>query len=368
MADQLIYDALPDYAVSPGDYISEWLDDHGVKAAELARRLDVTPKHVSELLSAKAAVSPTVALGLERVTGIPAKFWNETEAFYRSELARLAENKKLAAQYDLARRFPLPYLRTWKYIKAPVRDTAGTVRELLEIFRIASLSAFDASWAHSKVAYRKAALMNDKTYERATWLALGEKAANIDDLPEFDKEGLKALIPQIRALTTQPDPVAAVGEVEEWLRGVGVALCLIPPIPGFGVYGATRWINGHPVVQLSVRGKTDDQLWFTLFHELGHVLLHGQKSVFMQGKGISEGAASKDEIEADDYASRTLIPMEYRAKLPTSRNIAAVRQLASELGIAPSIVLGQAQHLTKDYGWGHNLKITLEWDNGENEE
>ena len=42
---------LHNYAVSPGDHIAEWLDDQGINAAELARRLDVTPKHVSELLS-----------------------------------------------------------------------------------------------------------------------------------------------------------------------------------------------------------------------------------------------------------------------------------------------------------------------------
>ena len=102
---------LPDYAVSPGDHIKEWLDDHGINAAELARRLDVTPKHVSELLSGKAPLSATVALGLERVTGIPARIWNRFEAGYREDLARLAETDRLAAQYEQAKRFPLKYLR-----------------------------------------------------------------------------------------------------------------------------------------------------------------------------------------------------------------------------------------------------------------
>lgn len=84
----------PDYAVSPGDHIEEWLDDQGINAAELARRLDVTPKHVSELLSGKAPLSATVALGLERVTGIPARIWNRFEAGYREDLARLAERRE----------------------------------------------------------------------------------------------------------------------------------------------------------------------------------------------------------------------------------------------------------------------------------
>lgn len=351
--------ALPNYAVSPGEHIQEWLEDQGLNAAELARRLNVTPKHVSELLSGKAPLSATLAIGLERVTGIPARLWNSFEAGYREDLARLAEEATLAAQFERAKLFPLAYMRKWKFITAAARDRAGTVRELLPILGIGHLDAFDAAWVHSKVAYRKAALDGDKTYERATWLALGEQHARVDELPDFDREGLESLIADLRALTASTNPVAAIVEAESLLRDVGVALCLIPPIPGFGVHGATRWIAGHPVVQLSVRGKKDDQLWFTLFHELGHVLLHDHKTVFLQG------ADDRLEVEADAYASRTLVPDEYRDRLPAKRNIAAVRDLAAGLGIAPSIVLGQAQKLTGDFAWGHELKITLEWDSGD---
>lgn len=350
--------ALPNYAVSPGEHIQEWLDDHSLNAAELARRLSVTPKHVSELLSGKAPLSATVAIGLERVTGIPARLWNSFEAGYREDLARLAEEATLAAQFDRAKLFPLAYLRKWKFITAAARDKAGTVRELLPILGIGHLDAFDAAWVHSKVAYRKAGLDGDKTYERATWLALGEQHARVDELPNFDREGLESLIANLRGLTASTNPVAAIAEAESLLRDVGVALCLIPPIPGFGVHGATRWIAGHPVVQLSARGKKDDQLWFTLFHELGHVLLHDHRTVFFQGSD------DHFEAEADAYAARTFVPAEYRDHLPAGRNIAAVRDLAARLGIAPSIVLGQAQKLTGDYAWGHELKITLEWGPG----
>lgn len=346
---------LPDYAVAPGEFIQEWLEQNDVNAAELARRLDVTPKHVSELLSGKAPLSATLSLALERVTGTPAKLWNRSEALYREDLARLAEGERLEAQYDQAKRFPLAYLRKYGVLVASSRDRAGTVRELLQLFKISSLDAYEATWGHSKVAYRKVTVVNDKSYERATWMALGEREARIDELPDFDRDGLEGLIPNLRALTAQPNPVESLEEAKELLRAVGVAFSLVPPIPGFGVYGATRWIADHPVVQLSVRGKTDDQLWFTLFHELGHVLLHGHKAVFMQG---SEG---REEDEADEFASRTLIPQEFVERLPTTRNILAVQELATELGIAPSIVLGQAQRLTRDYKWGHALKIGLQW-------
>ena len=82
---------LPNYAVSPGEHIQEWLLDHGVDAPEFARRLDVTQKDVSELLAGRAPLSAAVALGLERVTGVPARMWNAFESGYREDLARLAE-------------------------------------------------------------------------------------------------------------------------------------------------------------------------------------------------------------------------------------------------------------------------------------
>ena len=66
MKETQTYDALPDYTVAPGDHIREWLDEEEISAAELARRLNVTPKHVSELLSGKAPLSASVALGLDR--------------------------------------------------------------------------------------------------------------------------------------------------------------------------------------------------------------------------------------------------------------------------------------------------------------
>ena len=292
--------ALPDYAVSPGDFIQEWLDENGVNAAELARRLDVTPKHVSELLSGKAPLSASLSIALERVTGTPARLWNRTEAIYREDLARLAECEKLEAQYDEAKLFPLSYLRKFGFLTATAKDKVGTVRELLQLLRIGDLGAVEATWLNPKVAYRKTKLNTDKSYEQAMWLALGEHAAGSEELPDFDREGLERLIPKLRSLTAEPNPVESLDKVKELLNEVGVAFALIPPIPGFGVYGATRWIAEHPLVQLSVRGKSDDQLWFTLFHELGHVLLHGHKTLFVQG---GEG---KEEDEADNFASRTL--------------------------------------------------------------
>lgn len=72
------------HVVTTGDFIAEWMEDEGINSGELARRLAVAPKHVSELLAGKAPLSHSVALALARVTGIPARLWVMYESGYRA--------------------------------------------------------------------------------------------------------------------------------------------------------------------------------------------------------------------------------------------------------------------------------------------
>jgi HTH-type transcriptional regulator/antitoxin HigA len=348
----------PDYIVTTGDFIAEWMDDEGINAAELARRLGVTRKHVSELLSGKAPLSHPLALALERVTGISARIWNQYESGYRADLARRGEVHELDCQYERAKAFPLAYLRRWQHITASAKDRAGTVRQLLAVLGVASFDAFDDTWSHGNVAYRRAAVGRDDTPALATWLALAERHHDgLSVVPQFDRASLESLFPRLRALTAE-DPNTAIDEAVMCLRDVGVILCFIPAVPGLGIYGATRWVNRRPVIQLSFRGKSDDQFWFTLFHELGHVLLHNEKDLYLLG------AQTEAETEVNAFATETLIPAAYSDRLPRRRDIAAVQALAGELGIAPSLVLGQAQRLTGDFKWGHQLKRKLDFVNG----
>ena len=344
-----------EYAVPAGDFIAEWMEDEGVNAAELARRLGVTPKHVSEVLSAKAPLSHRMALALERVTGISARLWNLYESGYRSAIARAANDVDLAEQYEQAKRFPLAYLRECGYVTASQHDHAGTVRELLEILGVASLDAFWDTWSHGSVAYRRSAVGRDDAPALAVWLALAERHHDgLADVPDFDRPALESLLSSLRALT-RGAPGPAVEHAVERLRDVGVVLCFIPPVPGLGIHGATRWIYGNPVIQLSVLWKSDDQLWFTLFHELAHVLLHSNRELYVNG------SHNEEEEQANQFASDLLIPPQYTSRLPRTRDIGAIRALAEELGVAPSIVLGRAQRLTKDYAWGHGLKHKFEF-------
>lgn len=197
---------------------------------------------------------------------------------------------------------------------------------------------------------------HDHAPKLAIWLALAERHHDgIDEVGSFDRKALESLLPRLRALT-RAEPATAIRDATDLLRGVGVVLCLIPAVPGLGIHGATRWLRGRPVIQLSMLRRSDDQLWFTLFHEIGHVLLHSENGLFLNGESTAA------ESEADDFAASTLVPAEFEPRLPRKRDIRAIEELAEEIGVAPGIVLGRAQHATRDYAWGHSLKRTIEFE------
>ena len=122
----------------------------------------------------------------------------------------------------------------------------------------------------------------------------------------------------------------------------GVALVFVPEIPGARAWGVTHWLSpDKAVLQLSLRGETDDHLWFAFFHEAAHILLHPKRDIFVEPHGTPD---SREE-EANRFASDFLIPppaWQLVAHTPP-RSAAEVQAIAKRIGIAPGILVGRLQ-------------------------
>ena len=98
----------------------------------------------------------------------------------------------------------------------------------------------------------------------------------------------------------------------------GVAVVFVPAPPGCRVSGATQWLSpDRALIALSLRHKTSDHLWFTLFHEAGHILKHGKKATFVDGL---DAVHEEHETEADRFAADQLIPPAAAQKLQGLRS------------------------------------------------
>jgi HTH-type transcriptional regulator/antitoxin HigA len=221
------------------------------------------------------------------------------------------------------------------------------------------VAAWDGVYASLECEFRQSTAHEVKPGAVAAWLRLGEIAAREVRCAPFDARGLRSALPELRALTSE-SPEVFVPKIQAICAAYGVAVVFVEEIEGARASGAMRWLTpDKALIQLSFRYKTDDHLWFTFFHEIGHVLLHGKTDLWIED-GISSKGNSK-EIEADRFSSNLLIPSSATPDLRKLKSKSAVVDFARRMGIAPGIVVGRLQY---DDIWlpsnGNGLKRKLD--------
>src|SRR5437867_2919060 len=330
----------PDIAIPPGETLAETLDALGLTQAELARRAGRPVQAISEILQGKKEITPETALELERVLGVPAHVWIRLEADYRIVKARLVDRERLKAGVSLAERYPYREMAKLGWVPS-LTDPLARVEALLRFFGVASLRQVPDPC--SVVAWRRAQTTTSCSGTLAAWLRQGEIQAQQIATEPFDADGLTEVLPVLRSLTRE-NPEEFQPKLQKILTQRGIVLVLVPELPKTGAHGATRWLGAKAVMQLSIRCRWADIFWFTLFHELGHILRHGRKETFIE---FDQDREDEREREADAFASRHLIPEPaYKTfvseKAPFSA--ALVSTFATEVGVHPGIVVGRLQH------------------------
>jgi addiction module HigA family antidote len=331
----------PDVAVPPGETLAETLEVRGMSQAELARRMGRPVQAINEIVRGGKALTAETALQLEKVLGTPAHVWTRLEADYRFNLARLAQRDGLKEQVADASRYPYSSMAELGWVER-TRSATRRVEELQRFFGVATLRQVPQLVG---VAFRRSRKVKSSAEALAAWLRQGDREAEAIRTGPFDAEQLRHHLGEVRAMTLQ-DPEDFEPRLRDLLASVGVTLVLVPHLPKTGASGATRWQGRKAIVQLSLRYKWEDVFWFSLFHELGHVLLHPRGEVFIRWE--SDGGDAK-EREADGFASCQLIPQaEYERFVAKGQAghfpEVTVRAFARQQGIAPSVVVGRLQH------------------------
>ena len=338
------------YVVPTYEYLQEWLDDSGMTRAELARRLDVSPKHVTKLL-AGAPLTADLAARLELVSGVPARIWLQYETQYRADVVRLSHASQFAAEAEYLKEFPLSLLRKKGIVTATMRNPGAVALELLAFFRVATTYALRTHVQGQQVAFRQAMAYDVRTPALSTWLRLVELEEDVEErasLPAFDDAKLSAALVHLRALSAEPKPESFGDDLVSILHESGVQLIFVPDIAGARVFGATKWRDGRPIVALSTRGRDDAQFWFTLFHELGHVQLHRDSKTHVNPGPRDQLDPAEDA--ADAFANDHLLPGVTAERLGVVRSKDDVVRLAQSVGVSPGVVMGRLWH---DKYWPH---------------
>jgi HTH-type transcriptional regulator/antitoxin HigA len=347
----------------PGNSLLDTLDALGMSQAELAGRSGLAQKTVNLIINGKAPITEGTALALERVLGTPGRFWLARESKYREHLARREEDVLNQRHADWARRFPYKQMADLGWVE-PVSNAGGKAWHLLRFFGVSNQDCWRKMWATPQAVFRQSARAGKKPEIVSAWLRRGELKAQENNVAAFDERAFQEVIHLLRALTNEPDPNVFMREISERCAGAGVRFLLVRELPSLGVYGATRWLAGAPVIQQSLLLKTHDHFWFTFFHEAKHVLQKVKKRIFIEGDKLAQQDVKREE-EANRFAAELLLPAALYKPFVEQGDFSAraIRALAKSVDIHPGIVVGRLQR-EQHIGYGGpagRLTIRFKW-------
>lgn len=350
----------PDWALHPGEHLEEYLEERNWSQAEFARLSGMSTKLVSEIISGKNPVTPETALKLERVLGLKAYIWTGLQSDWDLHQARRDPKQISESDREWIGRQPVAELKRCGVVDRD-GDEFDILHDLTAFFRIGTPSAYAARVSSVAVHHRKGGEKGEVRDEYVfAWLMLGEWKARMMNLPTYNREKFIQAVHLIRELTVEGARVFE-PEMKRLCGEAGVALIFEPGFPKTKLFGSARWVDGtKPVIQMSLRMKSNDHFWWTFFHECGHVILHEGQDFADDSSGVGNDV----ESEANAFAEQVLIGSErldrFAAMRPSSK--AQVRRFARDVGVHPGIIVGMLQHRNiVPYRFMNDLKTKIEF-------
>ncbi len=339
----------PNYAIHPGETLKEKLEEITMSSKELAIRTSKPTKTISEVINGKSSITPEMAVQFEQVLKIRASFWIQSQANYNEIIAKQKQEKDIKESEKWANKFPYVEMTQLGWIKS-ARKINEKTKELLGYFNISKSSSWYKIYIQSKlrINFRISLKYEKDPFALSAWLFQGEKSAQKMLAPSYNKNILKEKLSILKQIMVN-NPNNLYSKIQSTCRDAGVKIVFTTLLPKTVISGVARWIKNNPVIQISDRYKRYDIFWFTLFHEIGHIILHSnKKNIFIDDiNNINNiNKENKQEKEANNFAVKCLLNdeeyYEIVEELKSGKNIIDIIKLfANKFDTHPDIIIGR---------------------------
>lgn len=331
-----------EFIIHPGETLKEILEDREMTQRELAIRTDVTEAHVSKIVNGQKSISVGYAKKLEYALNIESSFWINLQANYDRELADFEEVNNISSE-ELTILKSLgditDYLKEMDFLET---DAHGPIL-VIHLRRLLNISCLQRIPEISQAgAYRLATAANIDPYVLFTWLRMCDL---INAKQKVSKAlGLKELknkIPDIKKLMFK-DAVGIEDTLKDYLGECGIKFSIVKHFKGAPIQGVIKRNTDNTLsLIMTNRRKFADIFWFTLFHEIGHILNGDIKD------RLIDYELNEDEVErkADGFASNTLIDAAAYAEFVSKGDysLPSIRGFSNKLNLPSFILIGRLQ-------------------------
>lgn len=337
----------PFISLGPGQYIKDFLEDRGWSQEELAELIDLSPKQLSQIINDKVRITIETARLLGKAFETSAELWINLDTQYRLSID--SDSKKEHAterKLKIIKRMPASEI-----IKKGWFPGEKTAEGYENLYRSIWSTDPDDNSVYEKSRHTYCAWQKKDTSEYTnnytlTWKKVAEiKSKNIK-VSKYDKKKLEDIACRYSRYTAMKDGVARfVADLNE----AGIKFFVLSHVSKTYLDGACFFHEDNPVIVFTGRYDRVDNFWFTLAHEIAHVLLHLDKKkcdAFLDDI-VDRVDGDEREKEADAKAEEMLRVGEIFQKAQPYLNYFSeikLKEIADELQIEESVILGVLQY------------------------
>lgn len=326
----------------PGEFLADELEARGWTQTEFAEIINRPQKLVNDIIHAKRGVTPETATDFAAALGTSAQLWMNLESAWQLSKVE-ARDDSISRAAAIRQRFPVREMTKRGWI-----PLASTPQELEQNI----CSYFEIKSANDNIVFRHAARRNykedDVTTTQWAWIFRVNQLASSLRLKPYSEKAFREKLPELERLMTEPEEIRHVPRI---LAESGIRLVIVEPIPGSEIQGVCFWINGNPVVGLTLKGDQIDKFWFDLWHEIEHVLAgDGKEEIILEDFDETNPNLSEIEKRANERAAQRCVPQsEMKNFILRHAPIFTIKSLVGFSKIMrrhPGIVAGQIQKKT----------------------
>ena len=351
------------FIIHPGETIKEVLEEKEMSQEELAIRTGFSPKHISEVVNGKKGISPSFAKSLEYALGLPASFWINLQGKYDKEILEYEEQENIdKEEIDVVKKLKdlIKYAEKLNIISKS-ENIISQVIELRKICNVKNL-IYISNLEANQVAYRKAKTIDTDFYVLYVWLRICEIMADrIKIENKYDEKKLRENISNIKKCMFL-NVNEAMKKLKSIFASCGIIFQVVKNFQGAPVQGFIKKNDDRIILTMTIRQSYADVFWFTLFHEIGH-LLNGD----IENRQYVDFENSKSDMEdkADKFAKEKLINGKDYEDFINKNELteSCIIKFAKEQNVAPFIVVGRIQKEKNDYRIFNKLKVRYKWKN-----
>ncbi len=332
----------PFLVIHPGEMLQDELEARGLTQTEFSEIIDSPLRTVNEIIKGKRAITLETARVIGAALDTSADLWLGMQAEY--DLFKLRKKSKekedeVRMRSTLYSLFPIPEMIKRGYLpkKKKVNEIKEEVLKTLGLSSIDDFNNFNTCFALFRTSKTGDIMEN---YLK-TWILLGKKRATSLKIANYNRKKLEEFALEVKNISVEAK--GGVSKVVEGLNNCGVRVIFLPHFSKTRVDGAVVWATrSEPIIIMSLRFDRIDNFYFTILHEIGHILKHPNEYFYDDLNNLRDGAK---EQEADSFAASTLALNDVVQQLRDKKiSTVVLLKKSKEINIHPGILVGRLQH------------------------